>query len=90
MNTVEEISQRASYSWDGQRSDNPKIQAIIDHGFWVDKITGNLIHCSLYGLSEIDYSGDLPRISMVRHESNRTYIAFNIGEGDDLIKEVMS
>lgn len=77
---IQEISPRASYSWDGQKSSNPKIQAIIDHGFWVDKISGDLAICSLYGSSEIDYSGDLPRIAMIRHEGKKTYVAFNISE----------
>lgn len=83
---LEQITDVSKHSWEGQGSENPKIQAIINKGFWVDKITGNLIHCSLYGSSEIDYLQELPPIAMIRHENDETYVVFNIGGKQDLLE----
>lgn len=70
--------QESPYSWIGQRSANPKIQAIINHGFWVDEVKGNLVYATIYGHSEVDYSGELPRIQMMRHTSKETTVIFNL------------
>lgn len=69
-----------SYPWLSQKSDNPRIQGIIEKGFWVDQIRGTLVYCSLYGHSEIDYFGKLPRIAMIKHTPSVTTVVFNLKE----------
>lgn len=73
-----EIKSDAVYPWEGQKSKDPRIQAIIEKGFWVDEVKGNLVYATLYGHSEVDYFGDLPRVAMMRHTPKETTVVFNL------------
>lgn len=75
---VSEIKNNALYPWEGQKSQDPRIQAIINKGYWVDEVKGNLVYATLYGHSEVDYFGELPRVQMMRHTSKETTVIFNL------------
>lgn len=84
--SVEAMNPKSPYPWEGQRSDNPKIQYVIERGYWVDKEHEHWVddryeitlHCSLYGQSQIDYSGTLPQVVYIAHHPDRTEVVFCI------------
>ena len=79
---VEEIKSSGGYSWECQRSDDQKIQRLINHGLWFDRIEKDpwgqtLVVMELYGISEraINSIGELV---YVEHTPKVTTLKFKI------------
>lgn len=79
---VEEIKSSGGYSWECQRSFEPKIQKLIDNGLWFDRFEKDLwgrtlAVMELYGASEgsINSIGDLV---YVQHTPKVTILKFKI------------
>lgn len=79
---IEEIKSSGGYSWECQRSFEPKIQKLIDNGLWFDKFEidpfgQTLAVMELYGSSEqsIHSMGELV---YVQHTPKVTTLKFKI------------
>lgn len=60
-----------------QHSHNPKMEAIINLGFWIDKIEGNRIHASTEHHIEM-WRTDMPRIETIFAKENRSIAMFKL------------
>ena len=79
---VEQIKSSGGYSWECQRSDDHRIQRLINHGLWFDRIEKDpwgqtLAVMELYGSSEraINSMGELV---YVQHTPKVTILKFKI------------
>ena len=79
---VQEIKSSGGYSWECQRSFEPKIQKLIDNGLWFDRFEKDpwgktLVVMELYGISEqsIHSMGELV---YVQHTPKVTILKFKI------------